>query len=335
MTMKKTITTLFLTFAVIGYLCAQGAWYEAVRKPAEPVIDTNTTEIDLIWDDVEMTMVENFASTDVAEDLDPESYHGEFRAMWDDANLYMVMDIKDIDPHPYPESGAQSWMNDGCEIFLQYDSLHEVGSSVNNAGDSYQQYRYNYERVGSDGPSVLASEFPVYYVQALYNQDYAFLVIIPWARIRANNDNTDSATVAGIVAEDIDTGKIVSLELSVMEAQEDNGRLGCMQWSNTMGTDEPYTNSTVWGYMKLIWGDLASGISTTTLAKDEFKIYPTFVDDMLNLVNAEGKLEIFDITGQLIRTINANETRVNVSSMKPGIYIVKDNLGRSVRFVKQ
>lgn len=90
-----------------------------------------------------------------------------------------------------------------------------------------------------------------------------------------------------------------------------------------------YSSTTDMFYFDL--DDIAVGNAATLSVRDEvknnkqIKIYPNPVQDVLH-VDYDGKItniEIFSLTGQLIKTIDEDAWKVTISDLKKGIYLVK------------
>ncbi|MGE4515204.1 MAG: T9SS type A sorting domain-containing protein [Chryseobacterium sp.] len=71
----------------------------------------------------------------------------------------------------------------------------------------------------------------------------------------------------------------------------------------------------------------------------DIKVYPNPVKDVLN-INADKKLsgiEIFSLSGQLLKKIDEDVKQVNVSDLKKGVYLLKvksDGKDQSFKIVK-
>jgi hypothetical protein len=66
-----------------------------------------------------------------------------------------------------------------------------------------------------------------------------------------------------------------------------------------------------------------------------FNVYPNPATDRVVIENANGLVEIFDVTGRLVNSTHANGTTViDVSNLEPGVYALRSN-GQVIRLVKQ
>jgi len=71
-------------------------------------------------------------------------------------------------------------------------------------------------------------------------------------------------------------------------------------------------------------------------------LYPNPADDYLNIsitesINSEG-IQIIDIMGRIVKETKFNKTRIDIRSLKPGIYFIKiankNHINRSYKFIK-
>ncbi len=77
-----------------------------------------------------------------------------------------------------------------------------------------------------------------------------------------------------------------------------------------------------------LWCRLAGWEGTEVEAvhhNTEINIFPNPVDDILSLKSEipVDKFEIFDISGKMIFSVSGNENEINVSNLKPGVYLLK------------
>lgn len=72
--------------------------------------------------------------------------------------------------------------------------------------------------------------------------------------------------------------------------------------------------------------DASATLAVNDIAKNSgVKVYPNPVKDVLN-INTDKKvnsIEIFSLTGQLIRKLDNNSKQVNVSDLKKGVYLLR------------
>lgn len=81
-------------------------------------------------------------------------------------------------------------------------------------------------------------------------------------------------------------------------------------------------------------------INEDTLSADEFemgdaafKVYPNPVDTLLN-VNLVGDYQIFNLSGQLIKSVQATD-QIQVDELSTGVYLIQNDKGQTLRFIKK
>lgn len=69
----------------------------------------------------------------------------------------------------------------------------------------------------------------------------------------------------------------------------------------------------------------------------KIKIYPNPASESISVEGLNGTSTIFDITGHLVMSINSNgsNTRIDISTLHPGLYLLRDKDGNTARFIKQ
>jgi hypothetical protein len=74
--------------------------------------------------------------------------------------------------------------------------------------------------------------------------------------------------------------------------------------------------------------DVSLGVKETVKTESIFEVYPNPAQDVLNFnVTAETYrgASLFDMQGKLLLQISENEMQMNISDIRPGIYLVKEN----------
>lgn len=85
---------------------------------------------------------------------------------------------------------------------------------------------------------------------------------------------------------------------------------------------------------------VTNGLSTQEVGKDDFRVYPNPVSDILNITKVSDKAvyQIHNTIGQIVDTGTVKDNKVNVSRLTVGNYIItiadKDFNG-SVKFIKK
>lgn len=69
----------------------------------------------------------------------------------------------------------------------------------------------------------------------------------------------------------------------------------------------------------------ANNLSTKEAAKAEVKIYPNPVKDILNIQTSEkiNSIQVYSLTGKLLKTFNNNDRQFNLSDLTKGVYLLR------------
>ena len=74
--------------------------------------------------------------------------------------------------------------------------------------------------------------------------------------------------------------------------------------------------------------DPTLGIKETKKEEAVFEVYPNPAENILNFnvsANTYKGARLFDMQGKMLIDISENEVQVNISNIRPGIYLVKEN----------
>lgn len=84
---------------------------------------------------------------------------------------------------------------------------------------------------------------------------------------------------------------------------------------------------------------VGTGISGDFLPKGGIQVFPTLVENEINVVSntSLGKIEIYSISGALLKShcFSTNQAVISFSDVKAGVYIVKASNGESVKIIKK
>lgn len=135
-----------------------------------PVIDNN---IDAAWAIAPVSNISNVVLGGL-----PSDYAGMWRAMYDNTNLYVLVEVNDATR--IADSGANWWEDDGVEIFIDGDN--SKGAAYDGLDDFQLGFRWNDNTVHTGGNSVTRTtgiNFRLYATATGYNLEVA----IPWSTI--------------------------------------------------------------------------------------------------------------------------------------------------------
>lgn len=286
----------------------EDAWFEADQALADQAVS--------------MVDGESFPSSDA-------DNSGKWYALYDADFLYLYIDVTDdvIVPMTDPDAdGAQVWMNDGVEIFVDILDRRIANKRISS---EQHQLRFNIERESAD-TSALA-----HYVAGWGDikgaTSYQLEIALPWGGICQGA--VDSADVEKFVADSIKAGKEIAFEISIIDAEPENARKSLLNWSNDTGEDQAYENSEFYGQLVLGASSATKKVERNLTAK----VYPNPANSSLT-VSLEGmtSIAIYNITGQqvMVYQVDNDITTVNVSSLSAGMYMVEVNTDNGIAIQK-
>lgn len=74
-------------------------------------------------------------------------------------------------------------------------------------------------------------------------------------------------------------------------------------------------------------------VGVKEVAQTSFTVYPNPANTMLN-VTQKSKYDVLDVMGRVVTTTAANSTTINVSSLTPGMYFIRNAEGFTASFIK-
>ena len=242
---------------------------------------------------------------------------------WNEVGLLIFLDITD-DVENYFASGENTWMQDNAEFFFYFGEEGTWGAEAEVttvSGDTlFSQIRLQltdeYETT-TDGrfkgqwgaaPTGSADSAEMEAMAVPSAIGWSVEVIMPWAMF----DKTYEPE------EDIKFG----FEVCIGDADETE-RDNQLSLMNDSGTDMAYDNKS---YLNTaVLGEVIA-VYIPSYFVNTVTIYPTVVDNLLNLTGKVTSLTIYNVTGQSVLTVKDNNiTTVDVSELQPGIYFVNLN----------
>ncbi len=288
-------------------------------------IEFDGLQLEDAWLESDKALVDQVVDLDVgdypASDADNSA---SWYALYDEDYLYIYADITDdnIVVMSDPESDdAQPWMNDGIELFFD---IKDRRYDLDRISAEQHQLRYNINRKDDDGnltadTSALGSEYLSTWAEVKGATTYQFEIAIPWGGIAQGA--VDSVDIPAYITDSIKPGKKISFEISVIDADEEDGRQSILNWSNDTGEDQAYSTSLYWG--QLILGANSAIRKTNTLTAS---IYPNPANETLKIA-MEGMTQviIYNVAGQqvMVQNNHNDSATLNVSDLTAGLYIVE------------
>jgi len=135
-----------------------------------PVIDQS---IDAVWSIAPAMNISNVTLGGL-----PGDYAGKWRALYDNNNLYLLVEVNDATR--INDSGSSWWEDDVIEIFIDADN--SKGASYDGVNDFQLGFRWNDNTVHTGGSSV-TSTTGINFQQYATSSGYNLEVAIPWSTL--------------------------------------------------------------------------------------------------------------------------------------------------------
>ena len=267
---------------------------------------------------------------------DAVDFDSKFKVCWDETYLFVYMEIIDDVAEEYVRGKEQSWTWDNFEVFLDLDTSNTVAAY---ADTSTMQLRINRGLMSKAGKDSIvesgfrgnAKEF-VFAIDNRPTEGWTVEIAVPWKACSV----ADSAV--NILRERAQG--VIGFDIGVADADGDGtgttggrnvagGAQMFWEFDDPIGNeDNAYQNRRVFGLINLIGTPVPtphiSGIATL---KDvsSYRVYPNPSNGSVTFTNLEGvnEIEIYNLVGVKISTIDVNASLVRVNNLKSGIYFAK------------
>lgn len=249
--------------------------------------------------------------------------------------IYMTDDVD----HSWDGTNGNAWEFDNVEWFFQLDTI----TAPTTYTDNTIQMRFNRGSNGDPGwvscgyrnGVVNTDEILTYWE----NTADGWLVecAIPWTTFMPDGSLPED------IHDWIESGGLIGFDVSAADsdgtdpAVGDRGNGTQTAWDEdgdegdtADGTeDNAWNNTNVFGYLNMMGDPIASTHEVT--AEGTFSVYPNPVTNTINISGVNGPVEIYNIAGVHVMTIEA--LSADVSGLTSGVYVaVFEN--QSVKFVK-
>lgn len=233
-----------------------------------PVIDG---VVDEIWNETSAMKIERYQTA-------WQGATGEARALWDDENLYVLIQVSDAQ---LDKSNANPWEQDSVEIFL--DQNHEKTTFYQ---EDDGQYRVNYENTTTFSPESIAEGFES--ATNIDGTNYTVEVKIPLTAI---------TPAAGVE---------LGFDVQINDAK-DGARQSVAAWNDTTGTG--YMDPSVFGILTLISEGEESDIAAEVLeAIDALVVRGVLDESDTDSASLDAELSRADFVALLIRALELEST---------------------------
>jgi hypothetical protein len=275
-----------------------------------------------LWNDI-IPLTYDFSFQDPAPEESDLS--GSLMISWSELGLLVFLDVND-DVQNYWHDGENTWMQDNCEFFVYFGEEGTWGPDAEVSAvasdscfsqiriqltDEYETHvdgRYLGEWVAP--PAGPADSGMLETVAIPTGFGWSVEAIMPWTLFPKKFYEPAVGMKFGI------EGTLADAD----ETQRDMQRA----LTNDSGQDLAYDDKK---YLATgILGNITSFSNITDNFVSTVSVYPTVVDNELNLKGDVNSLTIYDVTGQTVLSFKDNNiTTVDVSALQPGIYFVNLN----------
>jgi hypothetical protein len=314
----------FLLFLALFAMCAT-----VLGQPSDIEIEIPGTN--------EAIVVDGYADDDLWAEIDPQGFpysiqdpradpsdiDATLQIAWSPLGLLMFLDMTD-DQENYFADGENTWEQDNDEFFYYFGEDGTWGADAEVtavSGDSlFSQIRIQltdaYESI-TDGrfcgnwgsaPVGSADTGAMEFMCVTTGFGWAIEVIMPWAMFYMTNPAEE--------------GLHFGFEVAVGDADE-SLRDNQLMLLNDSGEDNAWDNKS-WLNTAILGALPESNVPNYFV--NRVSVYPTLVDDVINLTGKVTSVTIYNVTGQPVLTLKENDiTTVDVSELKSGIYFVTLN----------
>jgi hypothetical protein len=319
--MKKSL------LLVIAFIAMSAMAFSQMTARSITIAGTNRTieidgyDDDDLWFDCEVLPFE-FSHTDMP---DPDDCSAQLQIAWNELGLLVMLIITDNQENYFAE-GENAWEQDNTEFFFYFGEEGSWGPETAEtavASDSmFSQIRINLtddyatrldgRYLGEwGGPAPGSADTGACELLAVQTgTGWNVEGIMPWALF------PKKFYEPGV-------GMKFGFEQTVGDADE-TIKDAILSLLNDSGTDDAYDNRSYINTAELGEITLLSNIPSHSV--NTASVYPTIVDNELNLTGDVNSLVIYDVTGQAVLSFKDNSIKtVDVSALQPGIYFVNLN----------
>ena len=330
--MKKSVL-FFLAALLVGFVAvAQDDPPEELSADAPkgtPTIDADISDAAYSDEVAFPGMAANAAEQDGDSDIS-----GSWKAAWDDDNLYVAVKVLD-------------------------EMLDFGEDDLNDAGDGFAAEQYNYdnveifinptgERNADDVTYATANASQIRYNPTDGTQDYnnsaagyiadldGGLDLLEWSSEEISGGYVVEALIpwSAILPDPTTVPEKIGFTVNVGDSDEAGGnREGILLWVGAGSNDNQWNNINYFGILNLTDGGETS-INEATVTS--LNLYPNPATNMVTVENATEDIVVYNSIGQVVLTVAANSSTINVdvSSLAAGIYVFQSGSSMNKVLVK-
>ena len=291
-----------------------------------------------------------FSLSSAADWTGESDYDITFKMAWGWSYFYIYVVIKDDVNHSWNGADGNAYEFDNVEWFFQLDT-HTVPTTYN---DNTVQIRFNRGAAGfqsSTFRSGITEEDFLWYAENT-TDGWVLECAIPWTNVMPNGSLPED------IYDWIESGRPIGFDLSGGDSDGTDplagDRAGGTQtaWDadgvegdTADGTEDlAWNNTSVFGYLCMFGRCIPDSIpdSDGPIPEDnttasEIELFPNPVKDYLRMKSPQNhqKITIYSLTGELILESKKLNIPIDVSFIKPGLYIAVFDDTNAVKFVKE
>lgn len=283
-------TSVFGTIELAGKI-PTGEIYKVATPP----------NIDGIVDDVwNNPLIERFSAKNVLSGgvIIQNNLSGYAQAMWDNANVYLLAQVKD---DVLIKDSADNYQDDNIEFY--FDGNNAKSTAYQAGNDVQYTFRWNDEVVGRNN-NIPVTGIVKSMIANSAGDGYILEVSIPWVNF-------------GVTAPV--NGNKIGFDFMIGDDDDGGNRDRKLAWNAI--DDSAWQSTAVFGTITLI--DSAALSVSNNFQDDSVRIYPNPAKNQIWVqgINNEFSYRITDITGKLQVSGKAQNT-INIENLKQGIYFL-------------
>ena len=312
--MRKVYILFFSLLFVAGATFAQKvnvdvAFADGVNI-ATPVIDGVEEET---WDAVEPVPFVLMLGTEVA------TVTAYWKALWDDENIYVIINVEDDDHYPAWEVPSTStWEYDKPEIYFDVNDVLNDGAGPATASSGHYQLSPGFVEADYDKTltAVGTTQAPGgTYAYILTGESYIYEHAVTISSMsNVGGTPMDAATISSLPENVGFDATVIDQDKDVTTARQRT------VWQSGDGTEaEAWNSMDASGTITLLEASAINTVKTVNVA-----VHPNPVTDFLTINADFDKVVINNILGQEVSSMNQIKTnKLDVGYLSKGIYIIK------------
>jgi hypothetical protein len=319
--MKKNLLFVITFVTMCVTVLAQPSPMEVTIEGTNRTIEVDGYEDDDLWIDIEVLTFDYAIQGTMP---GPGDCDGSLQVAWNEQGFLMMLIVTD-DVGNYFAEGENSWEQDNLEIFFYFGEEGTWGpdAEITTVASDTLFTQIRMQLTDEEGTRLDGRYLGEYGGPVNGDADTGACEVL--AVVTGGGWNVEAImpwTIFGMTSEPAE-GMLFGFEAKVSDADESNRDLQISLMNDTQDDlsydNKKYLNTGILGAVTNL-SNLPSRFVNTV------SVYPTLVDNELNLTGVVNSLTIYDVTGQTVLSFKDNNiTTVDVSALQPGIYFVNLN----------